>query len=197
MMHMKRFLTFVVAALVLSAGAHAQIQELFEGKRTPPTVHPKGYFALELPRGWNAEFDAKGDMLATGGSGDVAQLRISVQTLPTADADTELVALNHSRELRKLPNFRDGGGGRLKIGGKPASIRSFLFDYNGNTEYTVSVEELYIVSGRVMIMLHFEVMKRSFANYGKDLKQIYDSLGIADMGADALPLKPATARKVR
>ena len=159
--HMKTRLLLAACTLLLALSAQAQIDAML-GKKVPPLLHPGGYYALVPPRSWSNEFTRDGQLIMQAKQRDQAELTITIKTLPAADADTELVALNHARALKKLPNFRDGGGGRLTIGGKPASIRSFEFDYNANTEYTISVEELYIVSGRVLVLVHFEVMKRSF-----------------------------------
>lgn len=190
---MKRIAT-VALVLTLAAPALAQM-ELFQ-KKPPPFVHPEGYYSLSLPRGWESQLRPDGTFEASATNGDTGKLtihRVNVER----DVDTELVALNAHRELRKLPHFKDGGGGRLKIGGKPASIRSFEFDYMGNTEYTISVEELYVVSGTVLFVVHFEVMKRSFRHFALDLKKIYDSLRVADVDAEGKPIHPVRPKKVK
>ena len=179
---MRRAIGIAVAGAVIAVAAHAQLG-LLGPKRPPPVEHPEGYYLLRLPRGWSHAFAPGEQFTASGTHGDTAQLTITVTDVER-EADTELVALNAHRRLRELPHFKDGGGGRLTIGGKPASIRSFEFDYQGNTELTVAVEELYVVTGRILVTVHFEVMRRSLPAFKEDLKAIYDSLRVADVDAE-------------
>jgi len=189
--------TLLVAVVVALAGlAQAQV-EIFGPPKPAPFFHPKGFYAVGFPGGWSYELKPDGRLVATATRGrDKAQLTLTMTSVPK-DADTENVALNAAKELRKLLHFKDGGGGRLKIAGKPASVRSFEFDYQGNTEYTITVEELYVVSGPVLFTLHFEVMKRSFPAYAGDLKSIYDSLMVAEIDAEGKPFKVVAPNPVK
>jgi hypothetical protein len=193
---MRAQLTVIVVVIALGGLVFAQ-PEIFGPAKPAPFVHPKGFYALGFPGGWAYELKPNGSLVATANKGnDRAELTISMRTVPK-DADTENVALNAAKELRKLPHFKDGGGGRLTIAGKPASIRSFEFDWQGNIEYTIAVEELYVVSGPVLFVLHLEVMKRSFAEYRGDLKVIYDSLMVAEIDAEGKPFKAASPRRIK
>lgn len=186
----------IVVVVALSGLAQAQM-EIFGPPKPAPFFHPKGFYALGFPGGWSYELQPDGKLVATATKGnDKAMLSLTMTTVPK-DADTENVALNAAKELRKLLHFKDGGGGRLKIAGKPASVRSFEFDYQGNTEYTITVEELYVVSGPVLFRSHFEVMKRSFPYYAADLKVIYDSLMVAEIDADGKPFKVVAPKPVK
>lgn len=176
-----RAIIFAMAFLI-TLSAQAQLEDIFGGRRAPPFAHPQGFYTVQMPRGWQAKLSKDGQLHAVKTAGDKAELTISMSTVPM-NADTEMVAFNKGRSLRKLPHYRDGGGGRLKIGGKPASIHSFAFDYQGNTEFTVAVEELYIVSGTVLFTVHFEVLKRSMPAFRKDLATFYDTLKIAEIDA--------------
>ena len=193
---MRARLTVFAVVTAISGLALAQA-EIFGPPKPAPFYHPKGFYALGFPGGWSYELKPNGALVASANKGmDGAQLTLAMRTVPR-DADTENVALNAAKELRKLPHFKDGGGGRLKIAGKPASVRSFEFDWQGNTEYTIAVEELYVVSGPVLFTLHFEVMKRSFHNYRGDLKSIYDSLMVAEIDADGKPFKVVAPKPVK
>jgi hypothetical protein len=177
----------------LAVPAAAQL-DIFQ-KKPRPFLHPEGYYLVAMPRGWAGQLKPDGAFEASSSRGrDQGKLTIRM-AIVARDVDTELVALNAHRELRKLPHFKDGGGGRLKVGGKPASIRSFEFDYMGNTEYTISVEELYVVSGTVLFVVHFEVMKRSLRNYALDLSVIYDSMRVAEIDATGKPTRPVRLPK--
>ncbi|MBN2357823.1 MAG: hypothetical protein JXR83_00115 [Deltaproteobacteria bacterium] len=191
-----RHIPIVVVAIALTGLAPAQM-EIFGPPKPAPFFHPKGFYALGFPGGWSYELNKSGDLVASAQKGmDRAELTLSMRSVPK-DADTENVALNAAKALRKLPHFKDGGGGRLKIAGKPASVRSFEFDWQGNTEYTIAVEELYVVSGPVLFTLHFEAMKRSFPAYRNDLKTIYDSLMVAEIDADGKPFKVVSPKPVK
>jgi hypothetical protein len=184
----------VVAAALCSSAVLAQIEmDLLGPRRPPPFFHPRGFYSLSFPGGWEYRISDDGNLVANKAAGDRAELTITMKSVPPK-VDTEMVAHNAGIALRKLPHFVDRGGGRLAIGGKPASVRSFEFDYQGNTEYTISVEELYIVSGSVLFTVHFEVLKRSFRNFGGDLKTIYDSMAVAEIDAEGKPIAPVKPR---
>ncbi|MFH1812203.1 MAG: hypothetical protein ABIJ09_25930 [Pseudomonadota bacterium] len=186
--------TMALAATTLSSLALAQLDmEMFGQRRPPPFFHPKGYYAVEFPGGWEHKLTAQGQLVANKLAGDRAELTITMKSVPNK-VDTEMVAHNAGIALRKLPTFVDRGGGTLTVAGKPASVRSFEFDYQGNTEYTVAVEELYIVSGSVLYTVHFEVLKRSFRNFQKDLQKIYGSIIVAEIDADGQPMHPVRPR---
>jgi hypothetical protein len=187
----RALLITIVCCLALPATAQLDIFQ----KKPRPFLHPEGYYLVAMPRGWEGQLQADGSFAASASRGrDQGKLTIRMASVER-DVDTELVALNAHRELRKLPHFKDGGGGRLKVGGKPASIRSFEFDYMGNTEYTISVEELYVVSGTVLFVVHFEVMKRSLRHYALDLSIIYDSMRVAEIDATGKPTRPVRLPK--
>ena len=189
--------TLIGLVVVGLAGLALAQAEIFGPPKPAPFFHPKGFYAVGFPGGWSYELKPDGNLVAISQNGmDRAQLTVSMRSVPK-DATTENVALNAAKELRKLPHFKDGGGGRLKIAGKPASVRSFEFDWQGNTEYTITVEELYVVSGPVLFTLHFEVMKRSFPSYRNDLKAIYDSLMVAEIDADGKPFKVVAPKPVK
>jgi hypothetical protein len=184
----KTLLTLLL--LLLPVLAAAQLQQILGNKRPPPFVHPQGFYAVTFPRGWDHELKPNGQMVDTATKGDQALFTVTMESVP-GDVDTEMVALNAGRKLRELPHYKDGGGGRLTIGGKPASIHSFQFNYQGNTEYQVAVEELYVVSGSVLFTIHFEVMRRSFPKFRKDLKQLYDGFAVAEIDATGHPKRKA------
>ncbi len=189
-------IVIAIGALLLSAVALAQLDALMRGRRPPPFVHPQGFYALEFPRSWEFELSPQNQLVARRTQRDRAELTVTLKKVPR-DVDTEMVALNAGRALKQLPHYVDRGGGRLKVAGKAASMRSFEFDYQGNTEYTIAVEELYVVSGTVLFTVHFEVLKRSFPRFGKDLRQIYDSFQVAEIDAAGQPIAPARPKAVR
>lgn len=180
--------------LLLPQQAQAQLDSIIGPRRPPAFVHPQGFFTIQLPRGWQAKLDKDGNMIAHKMAGDKAELTLRMSKVPM-NADTEMVAFNKGRKLRKLPHYVDGGGGRLKVSGKKASVHSFAFDYRGNTEYTIAVEEMYVVSGSILFTLHFEVLKRSMPHFKKDLMQIYSGLKVAEIDATGQPILPQQKRK--
>lgn len=193
---MKRAIIIGAVLMLWSLEAVAQVP-MMGGKRPKPFTHPKGFYGVAFPRGWTYELKPNGQLVAVGGRGtDQATFTVTMSKVP-AGVDPEMVALNAGRKLKKLPHFKDGGGGRLTMAGKPASIHSFEFDYQGNTEYRIVVEELYIVSGSVLYTFHFEVMRRSFPKTTKDLKMIYDSIMVAEIDADGKPFKAVRAKRVK
>jgi hypothetical protein len=188
------------ADLVAPRVAHAQAGEVMElmGEDVPPFVHSTGLYALRPAPGWRCMQLRDGAVECKTDNGpSVGVCTITYSTI-AGQLDSELMAFNEERKLKKLKHFRKTGGGRLLLGDVKASLRSFTFDYQGNTEYPVAVEELYVVSGGKAIRVHFETMAHAMPSYGADLKQLYDTLGVAevdDTGTVVQPAEPRSAQK--
>ncbi|MBI5497812.1 MAG: hypothetical protein HY904_22585 [Deltaproteobacteria bacterium] len=171
----------LLAVLAAAVPARANDLEGMFGNSEPPFEHSTGLYAFLPPGGWNCQ-QQRDSSVQCQASSTGAMLRIEHWTIE-GQLDSELMAFNEERKLQKLPHFRKNGGGRLLLGDVKASIRSFVFDYQGNAEYPVAVEELYVVSGGKAIRVHFEVMARAMPSHARDLKQLYDTFGVAEVDA--------------
>ncbi|MEW5854866.1 MAG: hypothetical protein AB2A00_39180 [Myxococcota bacterium] len=160
----------------------------------PAFGHSTGLFAFTPPSGWACQQLKDGAVECRTGNGDAPGLATITHATIEGNLDAELMALNSEKALKKLPHYRRTGGGRLLLGGVKASIRSFTFDYQGNTEYTVAVEELYVVTGSKAVRVHFETMALAMPSYGGDLKALYDTFAVAEVDASGQVVTPAKPR---
>lgn len=186
----------LVVALGVPVGAHAQAGQLMDimQQEAPPFSHSSGLYAFTPPGGWFCQQAKGGKVECKTGKGPAPGTFVITYSTIEGRLDSELMAFNEERRLQKLPHFKKTGGGRLVLGGAKASVRSFTFDYQGNTEYPVAVEELYVVTGGKAIRLHFETMARAMPAYGGDLRQIYDTLGVAEVDEMGQVITPAEPR---
>ena len=184
------------SALLLPSTAAAQVDpaELF-GDKAMPFTHSTGLFMFIPPQGWMCQQlrDSSVECKTNGGPAP-GTLRITHMTIE-GNLDAELMALNAERDLKKLPHYQKSGGGRMLLGTTKAALRSFTFDYLGNTELPVAVEELYVVTGGKAIRVHFETMYHSMPAYMGDLKQVYDTFGVAAVDAAGQVVQIAKPRQ--
>lgn len=179
--------------------AHAQAGEVMDmmGDEGAAFVHSTGLYAMRPANSWRCNQLRDGAVECRTDSGPAQGVCTITFATIAGQLDSELMAFNEERKLKKLPHFRKTGGGRLLLGDVKASLRSFTFDYQGNTEYPVAVEELYVVSGGKAIRVHFETMAHAMPAYGMDLKQLYDTLGVAEVDDNGTVVQPAEPRSAQ
>jgi hypothetical protein len=180
---------------VAPAGAQAINPADLFGDGPLPFSHSTGLYMFIPPQGWSCQQLRDSSVECQTNNGPApGTMRITHMTIE-GDLDAELMALNAERDLKKLPHYRKSGGGRLLLGTTKAALRSFQFDYLGNTELPVAVEELYVVTGAKAIRLHFETMARSMPAYMQDLKLVYDTFGVAEVDAAGQVVQVAKPRQ--
>ncbi len=176
--------------------ARAGDMDFLEGNNAPAFTHSTGLYAFLPPGGWNCrQLPDSAAECRTSNGGAPAVLTISHLTVE-GQLDSELMAINTEKALKKLPHYKRLGGGRLLLGGVKASIRSFTFDYQGNTEYPVAVEELYVVSGGKAVRLHFETMTSAMPTYSGELRKVYDTFAVGEVDALGQVVNPAQPRNL-
>jgi len=179
--------------LAAAPAAAQDIVDLFN-ERPPQIMHTSGLFTFVPPNGWDCHQNKDSSVeCRTNNAGAAGTLFVTHSTIQGV-LDSELMALNSEKDLKKLPHYQRVGGGRILLGELKASIRSFVFDYQGNTEYPVAVEQLYVVSGSKAIKLHFETMRRTMPGYARDLKLVYDTFSVGEVDALGQVVKPAELR---
>jgi hypothetical protein len=169
--------------------------EMFQDSE-PPFAHSTGLYCLVPPPGWVCQQLRDSSVECRSNNGPQPGLLTITHQTVEGQLDSELMALNAEKNLKKLPHYQRTGGGRLLLGDVKASIRSFRFDYQANNEYPVAVEELYVVSGGKAMRLHFETMLHAMPSYMLDLKKVYDTLGVAEVDALGQVVQGAQPRNV-
>ena len=165
----------------------------FFGQKPKPFIDPAGYYAVILPTGFDCEAKPR-KVKCTGNRGVQATLTIDVLDVP-ASATNEIVLLNQMDTFKKKPHFKMLQKGNTKIDKTPAVVVNFAYDYMGNVEYQVGVEELIMVRGGKLYLVHQEMRLDQLSTHKKDLEQLYRSFKPARLDAGGNPilkdLKPA------
>lgn len=178
------------------AGEASEMMDMMANE-SPAFVHSSGLYAFRPPSGWFCN-QVKGGAVECRAERGPHQGSCSITYFTQqGQLDSELMAFNEEQKLKKLPHFKKTGGGKFLLGGAKASLRSFVYDYQSHTEYTVAVEELYVVTGGKAIKVHFETMASAMPAYAGDLKHLYDTLGVAEVDDTGNVVQPAEARSAQ
>jgi hypothetical protein len=193
-------LAIALAALpcILSPPAAAQddFAQMFLGQKPKPFIDPAGYWAAILPTGFDCEAKAR-HVQCKGNRGVESLLTIDVVDVP-ASATADIAMLNQMDKFKAKPHFRQLQKGKIKVAGEPAMLIDFSYDYLGNVEYSVGVEELILVRTGKLYLIHEEMRLDQLAVHKKDLLQLYGSFRPSRLDAGGNPivedLKPQSPR---
>jgi hypothetical protein len=187
----------VVAVLAVSASAAAQddLGQMLFGQKPKPFIDPAGFYAAILPNGFDCQAKAR-HVTCNSNRGVQALLTIDVLDVP-ASASSDIAMLNQMDKFKEKPHFKLLQKGPIKLAKQPAMLVDFSYDYLGNVEYSVGVEELIMVHGGKLYLIHEEMRLDQFAVHKKDLMQLYGSFKPARLDAGGNPiledLKPPEA----
>ena len=185
-----RAVASISLAVFLSAGlASAQDDESFGflfGQKPKPFIDPQGFYAAILPTGFDCEAKAR-KVKCQGNRGVQAQLTIDVLDVP-ASANADIAMLNQMDKFKTKPHFKLLQKGKIKIDGTPAVLVNFAYDYMGNVEYQVGVEEVIMVRGGKLYLIHQEMRLDQLNVHKKDLEQLYRSFKPARLDAGGNPI---------
>jgi hypothetical protein len=169
--------------------ARAQSGEQFDflfGQKPKPFIDPAGFYAAILPNGFDCEAKAR-HVKCSGNRGVQALLTIDVIDVP-ASATADIAMLNQMDRFKEKPHFKQLAKGKTKVDGTAALTTSFTYDYMGNVEYAVGVQQLIMVRGGKLYLIHLETRLDQFATHKKDLEQLYGSFKPARLDAGGNPI---------
>ena len=183
-----------------AGGARAQDDDnpfgFMFGQKPKPFIDPAGFYAAILPNGFDCEAKAR-KVKCSGNRGVQAILTIDVLDVPPS-ATADIAMLNQMDKFKQKPHFKLLQKGKIKIDGTPAVLVNFAYDYMGNVEYQVGVEEVIMVRGGKLYLIHQEMRLDQLSVHKKDLEQLYRSFKPARLDAGGNPivedLKPAPVR---
>jgi hypothetical protein len=182
------FVTFLVAVF-LAGTAVAQDDEfnqMFLGQKPKPFIDPAGYWAAILPNGFDCEGRAR-HVQCHGNRGVEALLTVDVIDVP-ASATADIAMLNQMDKFKEKPHFKLLQKAKIKIDKAPAQVVDFSYDYLGNVEYSVGVEELIMVRGGKLYLIHEEMRLDQLPIHKKDLMQLYASFKPARLDNGGNPI---------
>lgn len=195
----KMFAAVVLMCAVASPAVTAQDDESFGflfGQKPKPFIDPAGFYAAILPTGFDCQAKAR-KVTCNGNRGVQAQLTIDVLDVP-ASANADIAMLNQMDKFKAKPHFKLLQKGRIKIDGTPSVLVNFTYDYLGNVEYQVGVEEVIMVRGGKLYLIHQEMRLDQLSVHKKDLELLYRSFKPARIDAGGNPiiedLKPIQIR---
>lgn len=177
------------ASVVGGAGAaHAQDDVLqgLVGRQQKPFIDPAGFYAVIVPGGFDCQAAAR-KMSCAGTRGVQAILTIDVVDVPPS-ATVEIVLLNQVDAFKKKPHYQKVARREFKIDGTKALLASFTYDHNGNVEYAVGAQALYMVKNTKAYVIHYEGRADQMVVHKQDLEQLYASFKTARLDAGGNPI---------
>jgi hypothetical protein len=184
-----RLVAAVLLVLLSVTAARAEAEDgvgFLLGQKPKPFIDPAGFYAAILPTGFNCEAKAR-KVTCTGNRGVDAVLTIDVLDVP-ASANADIAMLNQMDKFKEKPHFKLLQKGKIKIDGTPSVLVNFAYDYMGNVEYQVGVEEVIMVRGGKLYLIHQEMRLDQLSVHKKDLEQLYRSFKPARIDAGGNPI---------
>jgi hypothetical protein len=186
----------VASAVAGPAAAQDDVLQGLVGRANKPFIDPAGFFAVVVPGGFDCQAQAR-RIRCVGTRGVQSIVNIDVIDVPPS-ASVELVLLNQMDAFAKKPHYQLVFKKTLTIDGTRALLASFTYDHNGNVEYAVGAQALYMVKTTKAYVIHYEGRADQMAVHKQDLQQLYASFKTARLDAGGNPivedLKPKTLK---
>ncbi|MBI1948896.1 MAG: hypothetical protein HYS27_24630 [Deltaproteobacteria bacterium] len=184
---MRRLLLLLVALCGAPALAQDDLNQVLFGNKPKAFIEPSGYYAVILPSGFDCVAKVARHVDCKSNRGTNALLTLDVLDVP-ASATSDIAMLNQMDRFKQKPHFKKISEGRTKVDGSPAITVAYQYDYLGNVEYTVGVQQLIMVRGGKLYLIHLETPLVSFAAHKADLEQVYRSFKPARLDASGNPI---------
>lgn len=182
-----RLLVLVMAFACWPAAAQGDLNLVLFGNKPKPYIEPSGFYAVILPAGFDCEARVARHVECKSNRGTTALLTLDVLDVPPS-ATSDIAMLNQRDRFQQKPHFKKISEARTKLDGSPAITVAFQYDYLGNVEYTVGVQQLIMVRGGKLYLIHLETPLVSFAAHKADLEQVYRSFKPARLDASGNPI---------
>jgi hypothetical protein len=178
-MHSILLVTVVLGQYFVPAPDKVSVPEIPLLNRKPkPFVTPGGLFSVQVPPGWGVALhdddpytiDFKG--VDRPGYGILQVRRIKV---PRGAHPRQLLLVAIERRLSKLPNFKIADRRDAQVAGNRAAVVTGTYAYQGNLQYPVTIEELFVVTGEEAFIFHFECFAAEAGRLATDLNTFYTS----------------------
>jgi hypothetical protein len=185
-MRLALVLALAAALPALPAAAQDDVLQGLVGRANKPFIDPAGFYAVIVPGGFDCQAAAR-KVHCIGTRGVQAQLTIDVVDVP-ASASVELVLLNQIDAFKKKPHYKLVTKRSLSIDGSKAMLASFTYDHNGNVEFAVGAQALYLVKTTKAYIIHYEGRADQMVVHRADLEQLYASFKTARLDAGGNPI---------
>jgi len=186
-----------VLAMAAPALADDDLFGSLVGRKDKPLIDPGGFYAVVLPPGFDCAASPR-HVKCQSNRGTQATLNIDVNDVPTS-ATVELLVLNQSDEFKKKPHYRLLSKKAVSIDGSKAMLATFTYDYNGNVDYPLVAQVLYVVKHTKAYIVAFESRGEHFGAHKSDLERVYGSFKTARLDGGGNPiiedLEPKDAKR--
>ncbi len=155
-----------------------------------PWVAPGRLFSVRVPAGWGVALhdddpytiDFRG--VQRPGNAVVQIRRLAV---PKGAHPRQLMLNAIESRLGKLPNFKVVNKRNVQIAGTKGAAVVGTYSYQGNIQYPLVVEEVYLVAGAEAFIFHFECFEPFAVELANDVNLFYASFMPRPPGLDADP----------
>ncbi|MBI5509560.1 MAG: hypothetical protein HY903_12480 [Deltaproteobacteria bacterium] len=166
--------------------------EPFGQKGTPYTA-PGRLFSVEVPAGWGVALKADDpntvEFQGVGRPGN-ATLQIRRLPVPKGAHPRQLLLNAIDRRLKKLPGFKVASRRDTTVAGQKAAAITGSYSYQGNIQFPLVLEEVYVVVGSDAYVFHFECFEPVAGNLAADVNGFYVSFQPRPTGAQPGPFVP-------
>jgi hypothetical protein len=157
-------------------------------------VAPGRLFAIKVPSGWgialhdNDPYTIDFRAMTRPGNGVLQVRRI---TVPTGANPRQLMLNAIETRLGKLPNFKVASRRNVQVAGHKAAAVVGSYAYQGNLQFPVALEEVYVVTGGEAFIFHFECFEPAAPELANDVNVFYSSFQPRPPGLENDPFAPS------
>ena len=168
----------VASGLLVSVTAAAQLGK-FVGRPGPKLyVSPGRTFRVQLFNDWGV-VPRPGDSSLIEFRPTKTQIRIFIHVRRVrvpAGASSMQMALNaREQRLRELPHWQEHGQRKVIVGGRPAVVITGQYAFQGNIQYPITLEEVYVVVDEEAFVIHFECFTPDAGRYTRAMETFYST----------------------
>jgi hypothetical protein len=166
-------------------------------KGTPFTA-PGRLFAVEVPNGWGVALHEEDpntiEFRGVGRPGN-ATLQIRRMAVPRGAHPKQLMRNALETRLKKLPGFRQAAQRDVKVAGYKAAAVTGSYSYQGNIQFPLAVEEIFVVVGNDSFVFHFECFEPVAGDLAGDINRFYTTFQPRPASGEASPFSPQEPRE--
>ena len=166
--------------------------ELFNQPATPFTA-PGRLFSVQVPNGWGVVLHEKDpntiEFRGVGRPGN-ATLQIRRVPVPKGAHPRQLMRNAVETRLKKLPGFKVAAQRDVTVAGFKAAAVTGGYAYQGNIQFPLAVEEIYVVVGNESFVFHFECFEPVAGDLAGDLNRFYTTFQPRPASGETSPFAP-------
>jgi len=142
---------------------------------------PNGRYHVQVPGGLLMQVDEDNpDPNMVVFAGDIrpglrAQMVVKKVEVTAGAASSQLMLTTRDNHLAKLPNFTVEQVRKIRIANRTCTLLRARYDYQGNKQYPMALEQAYIIDGTEGFIVGMEVPYEVYGDMADRLQQVYKS----------------------